>query len=128
MSSVMGVFRVRVRVFPLTDTADGRELEMVVDTGAFRTVVPHEVVGALGLRPEKRATFRLADGSRITRDLGWVGVALRGSSTHTLAILGEPGDEPVLGALTLEELSLEVDPSRATLRPAEELLLAALPA
>jgi predicted aspartyl protease len=122
----MGVFRVTVEVFSLQDPERRQEVEMVVDTGAFRTVIPRAIADALGVKPEKRQTFRMINGEPITRDLGWVGVSLHGDSAHTLAILGEPDDHTVLGALTLEELTLEVDPTRGQLRPMQDLLLLAV--
>jgi predicted aspartyl protease len=121
----MGVFRVVVQVFSLQEPERRQEVEMVVDTGAFRTVIPRTTAGALGIRTEKRQTFRMINGEPITRDLGWIGVSVEGESVHTLAILGEPGDQPVLGALTLEELTLEVDATRGRLRPMQDLLLLA---
>jgi predicted aspartyl protease len=38
-------------------------------------------------------------------------------------IFGEPGDAPLLGALTLESLGLMLDPLRRKLRPLPTLLL-----
>jgi len=121
----MGVFRVRVQVFSLKNPEQRHDVDVVVDTGATRTVVPRAIAEGLGVRPERRQTFRMVNGEKITREVAWIGVSLQGNSTHTEAILGEAGDAPVLGALTLEELSLEVDPTRGLLRPAEELLLLA---
>lgn len=120
------MFRVKVEVFSLEHPEHREEVEMVVDTGAFRTLLPRSVVEALGVRPDRRQTFRMVNGEPIERDLGWVGVTLMGNTGHTHVILGEPGDHAVLGALTLEELELEVDPSRGTLRPMQEFLLLAL--
>lgn len=122
---MMGTFRVRVRVFHLDDPKRGRELEMMVDTGASRTVIPRDLVDELGLRAEKRQPFILADGTQIVRDLAWVGIEHEGDSVHSLVILGEPGDSPILGAITLEDLVLQVDPVARTLRPAEQYLLTA---
>ncbi|MEK6851884.1 MAG: retroviral-like aspartic protease family protein, partial [Candidatus Thermoplasmatota archaeon] len=110
--------------FHLNDPGKTRELEMLVDTGASRTVIPRDVVDELGLRPEKRQKFTLADGTQITRDVAWIGIEHGGDSVHSLAILGEPGDSPVLGAITLEDLVLQVDPVAKVLRPAEQFLLA----
>jgi len=42
-----------------------------------------------------------------------------------LAVFGEPADATVLGALTLEELGLEVDPRERVLRPTVAWLLLA---
>lgn len=99
---------------------------MVVDTGAFRTLIPRTAAEALAVGPERRQTFRMVNGEPITRDLGWIRISVDGESTYTLAILGEPGDQPVLGALTLEELTLEVDPTRQRLQPMRDLLMLAL--
>ena len=122
----MGVFRVRVQVFAMGNPDQREELEVVVDTGAARTVLPRAIAERLGVRPESRQTFRMVNGETITRELAWIGLSLDGTSVFTRAIIGEAGDTPVLGALTLEELSLEVDPTRSTLRPSEGLLLLAV--
>ena len=121
----MGVFRVRVQVFALSNPEQREDLELVVDTGATRTVVPRAVTKRLGVRSESRQTFRMVNGETITRELAWIGFSLDENSVYTRAILGEAGDTPVLGALTLEELSLEVDPTRSRLRHSEGLLLLA---
>ena len=41
---------------------------------------------------------------------------------HTPVILGEPGDEALLGMVTLEVLGLVLDPFKRTLRPMRALL------
>jgi hypothetical protein len=38
-------------------------------------------------------------------------------------ILGEPGDEPLLGVITLEELGLVLNPFNRTLQPMKTLLV-----
>jgi len=121
---MMGTFRVRVHVFKLEDPLRSEELEMLVDTGASRTLIPPSVVLALGLRPEKRQTFMLADGTEMGRDLAWVGIEYGGDPVHSLAILVEESDPPILGAITLEDLVLQVDPVQRTLRPTKQFLLA----
>ncbi|TLZ51415.1 MAG: Retroviral aspartyl protease [Methanobacteriota archaeon] len=121
----MGLFAVRVRVFALDDPRRGRNLEMVVDTGAMYCVVPRDVLESLGIRPERRKTFTLADGRSITRDVGWAGLEYGGDDTHALVVFGDEGDAPLFGAFALEGLGLEVDPSHGVLRPARLWLLAA---
>jgi len=112
-------------VFNWDEPARGCELEALVDTGASRSVIPAVVVAELGVRPESSKEFTLADGRRVSRNLGWVGVEYGGESVHSHVVLGEPNDPAILGALTLEDLALQVDPVRGVLRPAEEFLLAA---
>jgi predicted aspartyl protease len=41
---MMGTFRVPVRAFSLADPTLGRELEMLVDTGATQSILPRAVL------------------------------------------------------------------------------------
>ena len=122
---MMGTFRVAVRAFSLANPALGHELEMLVDTGATQSIVPRRILDDLAVSAERRQTFRLANGESIERDVGWVGIRFQGREAHTLAVFGEPADAIVLGALTLEELGLEVDPRERVLKPTVAWLLAA---
>ena len=127
MDRVMGVFHVPVRIRAL-DRIAVVDVDMIVDTGATRTVLPRRIVDELGLRPDQRRPFQLANGEPVERDMGWVWLESQGRGTYTLAILGEPGDAALLGAITLEELGFEVDPVHRALRLAPEYMLAAIPA
>ena len=122
---MMGTFRVTVRVFSLENPGLGHELEMLVDTGATQSIIPRRILDDLAVPAERRQTFRLANGEAIDRDVGWVGIRFQGREAHTLAVFGEPADAIVLGALTLEELGLEVDPRERVLKPTVAWLLAA---
>jgi len=122
---MMGVFRVRAQVVSLTDPALSLELDMLVDTGATQSVIPRAVLEALCATIVRRQTFRLANGEEIHRDVGWVGVRFNDREAHTLAVFGEAADATVLGALTLEELGLEVDPRERVLKPTVAWLLVA---
>ncbi len=121
---MMGTFRVRIRAFRWDDPRRSRELEALVDTGASRSVIPADVVADLDIQPERTKEFSLADGRKVVRSLGRVGIEYAGESVYSHVILGEPGDPAILGALTLEDLALQVDPVRGVLRPAQEYLLA----
>ncbi len=121
---MMGTFRVSVQVFSLTDPVHSRDLEMLVDTGATQSIVPRRVMEELSVPVERRQTFRLANGEAIDRQVGWAGFRSQGRTAHTLAVFGEPADATVLGALTLEELGLEVDPRERVLKPTVAWLLA----
>lgn len=122
---MMGTFRVRAQVFSLTNSELRRDLEMLVDTGATQSIVPRALMEALYVPAERSQTFRLANGEDIHRDVGWVGVRFGDREAHTLAVFGDEADATVLGALTLEELGLEVDPRERILRPTVAWLLAA---
>ncbi|HYS71471.1 MAG TPA: retroviral-like aspartic protease family protein [Thermoplasmata archaeon] len=120
----MDTFRVPVRVFSLAVPAVGRELEMLVDTGATQSIVPREILEALRVPVDRRQKFHLANGEPVDRDEGWVGFRCQGRNAYTLAVFGDPQDATVPGALTLEELGLEVDPQERTRKPAVAWLLA----
>ncbi len=119
----LGVFGVRVVVFNLQDPTKVRELELVVDTGATFPVIPRPLAGDLGIGPVEARTFTLADGSRVTRDLGWAGFMFGERASPSLVVLGEADDVPILGALALEGMGLEADPVAKALRPATQYLL-----
>ena len=67
-------------------------------------------------------TFILADGTHIERDVSECYIRLPQGEGHTPVILGEPGDEALLGVVTLEILGLVLHPFNRTLRPSRMLL------
>lgn len=119
----MGVFKVRVEIFNLQDPDTSEEVEMTVDTGATYPVIPRTVAEVLGIEPAESRTFTLADGRKISRDLGWAGVSYDGRRSPSLVVLGEEDDIPLLGAFALEGLGLEADRVGRSLRPATQYLL-----
>ena len=66
--------------------------------------------------------FSLADGTPIKRGVSEGHLSLPEGEGHTPAILGEPGDEPLLGAITLEELGLVLNPFTRKLQPMRMML------
>lgn len=98
---------------------------MVVDTGASYTVVPRSIAEELGVRPVRQSVARLADGTRAPVEMGQAEVEVRGLRTVTWIVFGKSEDVALLGAVTLQELGLEVDPTTETLRATDAYLLAA---
>jgi len=92
-----------------------RTVSFLVDSGATYSLLPHEVWQELELQPKRTATFSLADGTTIDRQISECHIALAGQEGHTPVILGVPGDEPLLGVVTLENLGLVLDPFQRTL-------------
>ena len=93
-----------------------RHVSFMVDSGVSYTLLPHKTWQALQLSPKRSVTFTLADGTRIERQVSECHIVLAGEEGHTPVILGEPGDEPLLGAVTLEILGLVLDPFKRTLQ------------
>lgn len=94
-----------------------RRLKLMVDSGAVYSLLPAKVWKAIQLKPKRTAEFTLADGTTIERQISECHIALAGEEGHTPVILGEPGDEALLGVVTLEVLGLVLDPFKRTLQP-----------
>ena len=83
---------------------------MLVDTGSEFTWVPRAELEAIGVQQEKKdLTFVMANGQRITRNVGFAIVRAEGNFTVDEVVFAEPGDLLLLGARSLEGLNLMVD-------------------
>ncbi len=96
--------------------------EFLVDSGAKYTLLPLKIWKAIGLKPERRLTFVLADGTKIKRDVSECYINLLQGKTHTPVVLGKAGDEALLGVVTLDELGLAFNPFQRSLKPARMML------
>jgi clan AA aspartic protease len=103
-------------------TSASRVVRFLVDSGATYSLLPPDDWRAIGLTPRRRVTFVLADGTEIERDVSECYVRLAQGEGHTPVILGESGDEPLLGIVTLEILGLVLHPFNRTLQPARLLM------
>ena len=99
-----------------------RTVRFLVDSGAKYSVLPTVDWQALGLTAMRRATFVLADGTQIERDVSECRISLPQGTGHSPVVLGEAGDVPLLGVVTLENLGLVLHPFSRTLQPARLLL------
>lgn len=118
----MGIFSVPIEVSSLEVHAF-TELDATVDTGAVATMIPRSILDSLGIAPETREVFTLADGSRVELDMAQVRARVEDRETITWVIFGSDDSRPLLGAYTLEGVFLGVDPSNRRLIPVERLLL-----
>ncbi|MBM3943345.1 MAG: aspartyl protease [SAR202 cluster bacterium] len=102
----------------------GREApaRFLVDSGATYSLLPTEVWQQLGLEPTREHTFALAGGTMIRRQISRYYLVLPQGEDYTAVILGEPGDEALLGVVTLEILGLVLNPFSRTLHPMRMLL------
>src|SRR5215831_3650017 len=99
-----------------------RTLQFLVDSGATYTLLPFDVWREIGLTPKRSVTFSLVDGTKVERQVSECHVALDVGEGHSPVILGEPGDEALLGVVTLEMLGLVFNPFTRTLHPMHMLL------
>ena len=99
-----------------------RTVRFLVDSGAKYSLLPVDDWRAIGLAPSRHVTFVLADGTPVERDVSECYIRLPQGEGHTPVILGEAGDEALLGVVTLEILGLVLQPFNRTLQPARMLL------
>src|SRR5262249_907397 len=98
-------------------------LDFLVDSGATYTLLPFGTWQEIGLSPKRTAAFSLADGTRIERQVSECHITLSMGEGHTPVVLGELGDEALLGVVTLEMLGLVFNPFTRTLQPMRLLLV-----
>lgn len=92
-------------------------LRFLVDSGASYTLLPEATWRRLEIEPIRRMEFVLADGTAVEREVAEAFIELDAGAGHSPVILGEPGDDlPLLGAVTLENMGLVLDPFRRELR------------
>ncbi|MGH9362520.1 MAG: aspartyl protease family protein [Thermoanaerobaculia bacterium] len=104
-------------------TGKTANVRFLVDSGAIYTLLPKDAWQAIELLPKRSASFTLADGTRIERQISECHITLPQGDGTSPVILGEEGDEPLLGAVTLEILGLVLNPFNRTLQPMRMLLV-----
>lgn len=97
-------------------------INFLIDSGAVYSLVPASTLRKLGIRPHRQVDFSLADGTTISRRVGDAYFELQGEGGAAPVIFGEEGDEPLLGATTLESIGLILDPFKRRLIPMRMLL------
>ena len=101
-----------------------RRLRFLVDTGAFFTVAPRDVLAALKVSPIREETVQFADGRKARWKVGELRLDVDGRSVTTLVLFGKKGTQPLLGAYSLEGLGLSVDSRHRRLVPMPVVIVA----
>lgn len=103
------------------------DVEFLIDSGAVYSLVPGHTLRRLGIRPDSREEFFLANGEKIVRSMGNALFAFGRKRRASPVIFGARGDSALLGAVTLESLGVVLDPFHRELRPLR-MTLAGTPA
>ncbi len=125
----MGTFQLGARVEHIVDRSKGVAVpRLLVDTGSEYTWVPEALLDRLGVTREKKdLEFVMANEQRITRSVGFAIIRVDRCFTVDEVVFAEKGDLLMLGARTLEGLSLSLDPRRKKLVAVGPLPAAASP-
>lgn len=114
----MGQFKVALILYP-RNGGRPQSLEALVDTGAGYSVVPRSILEALGCRPVRTQRVVLADGRVEEWSVSQVDVECEGRRATTPVLMRPPAGPVLLGATTLEELGLGIDPLNRRLIPVD---------
>ena len=118
----MGTFHVEVTIKNLQNPSRSRTLSVLVDTGATYTTLPQDIVEALGSQPIGKRRVLLANGREEEWSIATVWLTLQGQEGPTFCLIAPNGGPALLGAVTLEESALGVDPVAKRLVPVRAYL------
>jgi clan AA aspartic protease len=122
MIIAMGTFNVDVTVANLNDPARHRRVSVMVDTGATYTTLPREIIDDLGCPAIGSRHVLLANGREEEWPIAAIRVTLDGQEGPTFCLIGPAAGPALLGAVTLEEFALGVDPVAKRLVPVRSYL------
>ena len=90
-----------------------KELEATfhIDRG-FRITHLRAMLETIGIAPERKREYVLADGSEVKFDIIVARMEIVGELAGSTAVFGESGTEPSLGALDLQAADVVVDPRK----------------
>jgi clan AA aspartic protease len=88
-------------------------INMMVDSGAIMLTINEEIREALGLAIIDHRPSQLADGTRLSLPVaGSIEVRYDGRFCTTNALVLPEDNEPLLGAIPMEEMDLWINPAR----------------
>lgn len=119
----MGLTHQKLKVKSSRTSRKAIAVNFLIDSGAVYSLVPRKQLISIGIKPYKRLDFSLADGSIVTRQVGDAYFEYHGDGGAAPVIFGEDGDQPLLGATTLESLALILNPFRRQLLPMKLVLM-----
>ena len=122
----MGILREKVKIANPLDGSHFREIEMVVDSGATYSQVPASLLAQMKIDKKYKRRLKIATGEIIERDAGEIVMSIKNETLTTMVIFGDERSEPLLGAVTLEQFGLAIDPVNKTLIPVPELMLVSI--
>jgi predicted aspartyl protease len=119
----MGLTRLRLTIKKDAASKRERELDFLIDSGAVHSLVPGDLLRALGIRPFKKTAFILANGETVERAVGGAFFVYKSHQGVAPVIFGEKGDHALLGATTLEAMELALNPLSRELYPLQMTLM-----
>lgn len=89
---------------------------LLVDSGAIYSVLPKDELEKLGIKPDRKQKFILANNEVIEKEVGEARFIWNGFERTAPVVFGDKGVY-LLGAVTLETMGLIIDPINRKLEP-----------
>ncbi|MEO5889653.1 MAG: aspartyl protease family protein [Ferruginibacter sp.] len=118
----MGITNAILKVKEHRKSVKTADVNFLIDSGAVYSLVPGKILDELDIEPYKEMVFSLADGTTLKRKVCSAYFEFEGEGGAAPVVYGEEGDEPLLGATTLESLGLVLNPFSRTLHPMRMLM------
>jgi clan AA aspartic protease len=112
----MRLIHVTVTLKALSTSTEQYEANFLVDTGATDSMAPAAELRKIGVQPEGKMAYELADGSLQEYPFGVAKTEFMGEITAGRVIFGPDDVEPLLGLTALESVGIVVDPANRTLK------------
>jgi predicted aspartyl protease len=113
----MGTFQVGAMIANHLDRKKtARVPKLLVDTGSEHTWLSKSILEKIGVKREKKdISFMMANGTVVTRNIGFAIIHIDKYFTIDEVVFAEKGDLTILGARTLEGLNLTVHSAKKKL-------------
>ena len=105
----MGLTHVAVKLLN-SDSANTYNADFLVDTGATESMAPAFELKRIGIQPEGKDVYELANGESVEYEYGIAKLTFMGEVIGTRIIFGPDKSAPILGVLALEAAGFIVDP------------------
>jgi clan AA aspartic protease len=113
---LMGATHVTVTVVNPADLERRWDGLFLVDTGATDCLVPAKCLRSIGILPDSKRVFELADGTEVTFETAVARIEFMGDIVGATVLFGNDDVEPLLGVTPLESVGIEVDPRNQRLK------------
>ena len=88
----------------------------LVDASTTDSMVPRPCLEAIGLQPQGRRLYQLADGGEMEMDIAVARIEFMGAFAGGTVVFAEADAEPILGVTALASLGVEIDPETQRLK------------
>lgn len=117
----MSVTYLNIKVTNPQNGRKGLTRRFLIDSGAVFSVVPDQELRRLGIKPDAKQKFILANGQEIEKEIGEARFAWKETARTAPVVFGDAGVY-LLGATTLEVMGLILDPINRKLEKLPMLL------